>query len=74
LTSSGSNRARPWSLVGGVSTGKNQQINYDVMPEVFTKLKKGGPPDFQVECILLGNEVFPDGRKWMRITFDQMFQ
>jgi len=45
-----------------------------VMPEVFTKLKKGGPPDFQVECILLGNEVFPDGRKWMRITFDQMFQ
>ena len=74
LTSSGCNRARPWSLVGGVSTGKNQQINYDVMPEVFTKLKKGGPPDFQVECILLGNEVFPDGRKWMRITFDQMFQ
>ena len=73
-TSSGSNRARPWSLVGGVSTGKNEQIHYDVRPEVFTKLKKGGPPDFKVEFILFGNEVFPDGRKWMKVQFDQRFK
>ena len=43
-----------------MSSGKNESFDYDVPPQAFTKLKKGGNGnDYIVEAIL-----FQNGRAW----------
>ncbi len=43
-----------------VSSGKNESFDYDVPPQVFTKLRKGGRlNDYRVDAV-----VFQNGRLW----------
>ncbi len=53
------------SSVGGdsfnISSGESESFDYDVSPQQFTKLKKGGPPNgFKVGAV-----VFQNGRTWL---------
>jgi hypothetical protein len=43
-----------------LSSGESESFDYDVSPQSFTMLKKGGNPN---GCIVEGY-VFQNGRKW----------
>lgn len=56
------NETQSFGSTGGVSLGEsqNESFDYDVIPQEFTRLRKGGPKNnYQVEGI-----VFQSGRKW----------
>jgi hypothetical protein len=67
-TSSGTSRQR------STSEGWSQQRGFQVEPEVFTRLKSGGPENKkQVEAILFksGASFAPTGRPFTGVTFRQ---
>lgn len=55
------------------SAGGSQQLAHRVLPGDFAKLKKGGPPDYQVEGIItMGGRIFKASNDtWMKCVFDQ---
>lgn len=60
--------------VGGqnVSIGQSQQqsLDYDVIPQEFTKLKKGGP----LNNLIVGGIICQSGREWSNgLTYQQVF-
>lgn len=58
----------------GNSTTVSQHFEYEVTPQAFTKLKKGGPDNKNVvECYVFGNgRQFSGGnRTWLKASFKQ---
>jgi type IV secretory pathway TraG/TraD family ATPase VirD4 len=54
-------------------TGTNESKRYRVEPSDFLKLRKGGPPDNMVDCILFrsGTPFKATGTNHLRLTFPQ---
>jgi hypothetical protein len=55
------------------STGYAEQLLLELLPRDFTLLKRGGPPDFLVECIVhrAGAPFASNGRTWIHTSFRQ---
>jgi type IV secretory pathway TraG/TraD family ATPase VirD4 len=64
LSGRGSNRT---------STSMSETVDYEVPSQVFTQLRPGGPPDFEVDTIIFrpGRPFKATGRNWMRMAFRQ---
>jgi hypothetical protein len=56
-----------------ISNGLNESYEYPIMPHVFTKLKKGGPPDLITEAIaFVGGRCWnASGETYCQVTFKQ---
>ncbi len=57
------------------SAGMSETFEYEVQPQVFADLRKGGPPHWCVDGILYqgGRKFSTTGRPWMPVTFKQQF-
>lgn len=56
------------------SAGMSEQMEFEVQPGRFTRLRSGGPQNrFLVDAILYqGGRMFPEtGKTWLPLTFDQ---
>jgi type IV secretory pathway TraG/TraD family ATPase VirD4 len=65
------------SLMGGsasqTSAGVNEVYEWEIQPSSFSRLRKGGPPQWEVDSIVYqgGRRFNATGRPWMRATFRQ---
>lgn len=55
------------------SAGVNEVFEYEVQPNRFAQLRKGGPPQWEVDSIVYqgGRRFSRTGRPWMPVTFQQ---
>jgi hypothetical protein len=50
----------------------SENLQNDYPPENFTRLRKGGPPDYTVDCVVYqGGRRFSNGRTWLPVSFQQ---
>ena len=76
-----SNAYQPGDWLGGLvgrpagqtSAGVNECFEWEVQPNVFSRLRKGGPPEWIVDSIVYqgGRRFSSTGRPWMRAAFGQ---
>lgn len=79
FNSSSSSNPNDWisALIGqssqSMNAGMSEAFEYEVQPQVFADLRKGGPPDWCVDGILYqgGRRFSRTGRPWMPVTFKQ---
>ena len=70
----GSSESATQDAGASITTNKSQVFEYEVPPQVFTKLAKGGPAsDFKVEGIVFQNgRTFSTGKTYIRTLFNQL--
>jgi type IV secretory pathway TraG/TraD family ATPase VirD4 len=56
------------------SAGMSETFEYEVQPQAFADLRKGGPPNWCVDGILYqgGRQFSSTGRPWTPVTFKQL--
>jgi type IV secretory pathway TraG/TraD family ATPase VirD4 len=62
-----------YSSIGQNSAGVSEHIDFEVQPQRFTTLRRGGPPHWEVDGIVFqgGRRFRKTGRTWMQVSFAQ---
>lgn len=58
---------------GHMSAGMSEVFEFEVQPNAFARLRRGGPPEWKVDSIVYqgGRRFYDTGRAWLPVTFTQ---